>query len=373
MSDGKDIIVRPENGDEEEIDLLELAAKLWKSRRTIFIYAGVAAIIGLVVAFSIPKEYTTTIKLAPELSGSSSPSKKGLGSLASMAGINLGSNTEGMDAVFPELYPDVLSSVPFLVGLFDVPVTESKTDSVYTVRNYIEEHTSTPWWSFLLSLPGKAVGGVVSFFSDEEVSDGKKGTDPFRLTKDEERVKDALAKRITCDYDAQTGVNTISVTMQNPLASAMLADTVAAPLQEYITDYRTSKARQDMIYAEQLNEEARRDYYAAQQRLADYLDRNHGLSLHSAQVTRARLENEAQLAFNLFNQTAQQLQMAKAKVQENTPVYATVEPATVPLKPSKPSKAMTLIVFVFLGCLAAAVKILFADTFTEMKKKVSEA
>ena len=83
MSDGKDIIVRPENGDEEEIDLLELAAKLWKSRRTIFIYAGVAAIIGLVVAFSIPKEYTTTIKLAPELSGSSSPSKKGLGSLAS--------------------------------------------------------------------------------------------------------------------------------------------------------------------------------------------------------------------------------------------------------------------------------------------------
>lgn len=371
MSDEKDMIVRPEKDEEQEIDLLELAAKLWKSRRTIFIYAGVAAVIGLVVAFSIPKEYTTTIKLAPELNGNSS-GKGGLGSLAAMAGINMGSSA-GADAVMPELYPDVLSSVPFLVGLFDVPVTESKTDSTYTVRNYLEEHTSAPWWSFIMSLPGKAIGGVMSFFrDDEEEGDPNAKTNPFMLSKDEEAIKTALVNRISCSYDQKTGVNTISVTMQNPLVSAMLADTVAAHLQAYVTDYRTSKARQDLKYAEQLNSEARDAYYAAQQRLADYLDRNQGLSLHSAQVTRDRLTNEAQLAFSLFNQTSQQLQLAKAKVQETTPVYATVEPATVPIKASKPSKIMILVGFIFLGCVAAAAKILFADTFTAMKQKISE-
>lgn len=370
MSDEKDIIVRQDN-DEEEIDLLELAAKLWKSRRTIFIYAGIAAVIGLVVAFSIPKEYTTTIKLAPELNGATA-GKGGLGSLAAMAGVNLGSGGAGTDAVMPELYPDVLSSVPFLVGLFEVPVTESKTDSVYTVRAYIEDHTSAPWWSAVMSLPMKAVGGVIHFFTADEEEEGDGTTNPFMLSKDEEDIKLALSKRIVCDYDQKTGVNTISVTMQNPLVSAMLADTVAAHLQSFVTDYRTSKARQDLKYAEQLNEEARKDYYAAQQRLADYLDRNQGLSLHSAQVTRERLTNEAQLAFSLFNQTSQQLQLAKAKVQETTPVYATVEPATVPIKPSKPSKPMILIGFIFLGVVIASAKILFSDTFTAMKNKIKE-
>lgn len=369
MSDHKDVIVRPEQ-DEEEIDLLELAAKLWKSRRTIFKYAGIAAFVGLIVAFSIPKEYTTTIKLAPELNGAN-PATGNLSSLASMAGINLKNPNAAVDAVMPQLYPDVLSSVPFLVGLFDVSVTESKTDSVYTVRTYIEDHTSSPWWSIIISAPLKAVGVVVQFFKGEETEgDGK--TNPFRLSKDEDDIKESLSERIVCDYDETTGVNTISVTMQNPLVSAMLADTVAAHLQAFITDYRTSKARQDLKYAEQLNNEARADYYKAQQRLADYLDRNQGLSLHSAQVTRERLTNEAQLAFSLFNQTSQQLQMAKAKVQETTPVYATVEPATVPIKPSKPSKAMVLIGFVFLGCVIASAKILFADKLTEMKKKISE-
>ncbi len=109
---------------EEEIDLLELAANLWKGRRIIFKWAGIGAIIGLIVAFSIPKEYTTTIKLASEANAGGSTGS--LSAIAAMAGINTTGNKAG-DAVTPELYPDVLSSIPFVVGLFDVPVTERTT------------------------------------------------------------------------------------------------------------------------------------------------------------------------------------------------------------------------------------------------------
>lgn len=355
-------------GEEEEIDLLELATKLWKSRRTIFKYAGISALIGLVVAFSIPKEYSTTIKLAPEASAAGGAG--GLGAIAAMAGINANSNNSG-DAVAPSLYPDVLSSVPFLVGLFEVPVTESKTDSTYTVRTYVSEHLSAPWWSAILALPRQAIGGVMSLFTEEEEEEGDGGTNPFKLTEEETEIKEGLANRISSDYDMKTGVNTITVIMQDPLISATLADTVAVHLQQFITDYRTSKARKDLEYAEMLNEKARDSYYQAQQRLADYLDRNQGITLHSAQVTRDRLSNEAQLAFGIFNQTAQQVQIAKAKVQENTPVYAIVEPATVPVRASKPSKAMILVGFIFLGCCAASAKILFGDTIMNAKKKLS--
>ena len=65
------------------------------------------------------------------------------------------------------------------------------------------------------------------------------------------------------------------------------------------------------------------------------------------------------LSYNLYNQMAQQLQLAKAKVQESTPVYTVLQPAIVPLKASKPSKMMILAGFVFLAAAGAAAWILF--------------
>ena len=129
---------------EEEIDLLELARKLWDSRRMLIRWGIAGAVIGLIVAFSIPREYTTTIKLAPEANDGKAASG-GLGALASMAGISMGTGG-GADAVYPQLYPDVVSSVPFVVGLFDVNLVD-KEGNATTVRQYLEEDTSAPWWS----------------------------------------------------------------------------------------------------------------------------------------------------------------------------------------------------------------------------------
>lgn len=156
---------------------------------------------------------------------------------------------------------------------------------------------------------------------------------------DENKLVEALRQRVTASVDQKTNVVTIDVKMQDPLVSAILADTVVARLQEYVTDYRTNKARHDLEYAIKLNEEAKASYYKAQQRYADYLDRNQGLAFHSAQTMRDRLENESALTFNLYNQTAQQVQRAQAKVQENTPVYAVVVPATVPIKADSPKRS----------------------------------
>lgn len=369
MQDEKDILKNDRDDEESEIDIVELAAKIWKQRRTVFIWSGIAAVIGLIVAFSIPREYTTTIKLAPELTNSSG-SLGQLGGLAAMAGISM--QKQGGDALSPQLYPEVLSSVPFTIALFDVKVKEDGTDSVYTVREYLQNHTSSPWWNAIFKLPGYAIGAVKSLTVDEEEKEEGHVTNSFRLTQEEDALYKALGLRISADYDTKTFVNTISVTMQDPLISAMLADTVATNLQNYIIEYRTSKARKDMEYAKQLNDKARQEYYNAQQRLAEYLDRNQGMTLHSAQVTRERLENEVQLAFSLFNQTAQQLQIAEAKVQEAAPVFTPIEPATVPRQPSKPSKALILIGWIFLGAVAACAWILYGDTVKQIKSKVTE-
>lgn len=355
--------------EEKEIDLLELAMKLWQQKKKIGIWCLIGAVVSLVVAFSIPKEYTTEVKLAPEANGAQRAGGS-LGAMAAMVGLG-GAANAGNDAVSPTLYPDIVQSVPFIVGLFNVPVKLDKGDASIPLREYIEDDMKSPWWSVVMGLPFKLLGAMSG--NDKEEESKAKKIDTFKLTSAENKVVQALASRISASVDTKTSVITISVMMQDPLVSATLADTVVSRLQEYITDYRTNKARKDLEYAELLNNEAKESYYKAQQKYADYLDRNNGLILHSAQTTSERLQNEATLAFNLYNQTSQQVQVAKAKVQENTPVYATVTPATVPIRPTSPRKPLILIGFVFLSFVACSAWILFGKPlYEEMKEKNKE-
>ena len=368
----KDTDIKNSAEEEQEIDLLELARKLWAEKRTIIRWALIAAVAGIIIAFSIPKEYTTTIKLAPEAREGGGAASN-LGALAAMAGINANMGG-GKDAVSPTLYPDIVSSIPFAVELFDVPVTLSKDEEQTTVRDYLSDDISAPWWSFLTSLPSKAVGGIMSVFrSSDKDEGGNKEINTFKLTPEENGIVGALASRVAVDVDGKTSIISISVTMQDPLVSALLADTVAERLKEYVVDYRTNKARSDLEYTQKLTDEARDAYYTAQQNYASYMDQNHGVIRLSIRNEEERLQNEMQLAFNLYNTTAQQLQMAKAKVQEITPVYTVVQPATVPLAPSKPSKMLIIVGCIFLAVVAACAWILFGkDLVIAFKKEKTE-
>ena len=188
---------------EQEIDLIELARKLWSGRKTILRWGAIGIIAGIVIGLSIPKEYTTVIKLAPEASQSGGSSGN-LGALAAMAGISP-AGTSGKDAVNPQLYPDIVSSIPFTLELFDVKVTNSDATVTKSVKDYVSNDLSAPWWSAVMSLPGKAIGGIRSLFSgsDSEAVKNRK-PDSFRLTPEESGIVGALSGRVNVDVDGKT-------------------------------------------------------------------------------------------------------------------------------------------------------------------------
>ena len=362
----KDNIQQPAGG--QEIDLVELAARLWRERRRIMRWCMWGAFAGLVIAFSIPKEYTVEVKLAPEVQENMG-ARGSLGALTSMVGVNMGS-MNSTDAMSPELYPDIVQSVPFMTELFGVEVTDEEGGATMPLAEYVTEELRSPWWSVVVKAPFKAIGWVIDLFRKEE-PEGAGGTDPFRLTEEEDEVVQSLQERVTTNVDRKTLVVSLSVTMQDPLVAATLTDTVMRNLQEHITRYRTEKARVDLEFTQRLYDEAQQKYYDAQSRYARYTDENQNLSRRSFRTETERLQNEMNLAFNLYNQTAQQLQLAKAKVQELTPVYAVVQAVTVPLEPSKPSKALILIGCVFLAGAAAVAWILLGENIVgEFRKAV---
>ena len=356
MDEGK-IQKSPQKPEEQEIDLIELAQKVWAERKMLYKVCGIAAVIGLIVGFSIPKEYSTEVTLAPE--SASKMNAGSMGALAAMAGINLGGSV-GEDALSPELYPDIVKSTPFLLELFDVRVKDQKGKIDTTLYAYLDKYQRSSWMGAVISAPFKALGWTLSLFKDKpEKKEGK--IDPFHLTLDEAKVADALSKRIL--------VTTLEVTMQDPLISASLTDTVMHCLQNYITNYRTNKARHDLAFTEKLYKEAKADYEKAQKKYATFADANQNVVLLSYRAEQERLKNEVELAYTVYTQVSGQLQMARAKVQEITPVYTVVQPATVPLRAAKPNKIMFLIGFVFLAGVGCVGWILFVkDLFKDWRK-----
>lgn len=352
---GDKIQETPQMPEEQEIDLIELARKVWAERKMLYKACGAAVLIGLIVGFSIPKEYSTKVTLAPESAGKVHTG--GMGALAAMAGINIGASA-GEDALSPELYPDIVKSTPFLLELFDVKVKDQKGEIDTTLYAYLDKYQRSSWMSAVASAPFKALGWTLSLFKDKpERKEGK--LDPFHLTLDETKVADALSKRIMVTIDKKTGVTTLEVTMQDPLISASLTDTVMHCLQNYITDYRTNKARHDLAFTEKLYKEAKEEYEEAQKKYATFADANQNIILLSYRAEQERLKNEVELAYTVYTQISGQLQMARAKVQEITPVYTVVQPATVPLRAAKPNKVMILIGFVFLAGVGCVGWILF--------------
>lgn len=351
--------------EEQEIDLLELTLKIWAERKFILKICCYVVVVGLVVAFSIPKEYTATATIAPEMSDGKSGG--GLSSLAAMAGINMNISSSA-DAIYPDLYPDIVSSTPFIISLFNVPVKDLKEEIDTTLYSYLDEHQRAPWWSMIISAPFKVLGWVVSLFKeDEETKDT--ALNPFHLTKNEAGIAQFLSKCINVSVDKKTGLTTLSVTMQDPRIAACMTDTVMQRLQAYVTQYRTNKARQDFEFQKKFFDRKKKEYEKAQDEYAKFADANKNIILLSYKAEQERLENEMRLAYNVYTSVAQQLQIAEAKVQEITPVYTIVEPATIPIKASKPSKAMILIGLVFLAGVGCIGWILFGKGLVNSLRK----
>ena len=68
-----------------------------------------------------------------------------------------------------------------------------------------------------------------------------------------------------------------------------------------------------------------------------------------------------QLQFNNYNRVAQQMQIAEAKVQEETPAFTTLQSATVPIKKAGPARAKMVIIFLFLAFFGTTVYVLHKE------------
>jgi len=347
--------------DRQATDFVELVLMLWNKRKRLIINCICGGILAIIIAFSIPKEYTSTVVLAPEIAGTGNLTG-GLGTLASMAGINMDVENE---AIYPELYPQIVSSTPFLCDLLPMSVSCSYKGDLITTNlyNYLSLYQKHTWWSRFFSLPGK----IVKLIRHEEKDTIGQGgiLDSRRLSRRQQIVLKGLNDRISVDLDKNSSAISISVMMQDAAVASEIAERVTDNLQDYVCNYRTAKARKDLENTQRLFDEARENYYNAQKTYAEYCDKHQGVTKLQYLVEQDRLSNEQELAFSLYNQVAQQLDLCKAKLLEKTPVVVVLQPATLPYKATTPRKMLIGLLFVFLAFFGTAAWYIVEDCISK--------
>ena len=324
-----------ENRELEVIDLRVVFSRIWRQRRKFYIVLPITFVLSCAIILCVPRYYTSSLSLAPEVANSSSMGGT-LGSLASSFGIDLGS-IETTDAINPMLYPDLMEDNGFVTGLFDIKVKSIDGEINCSYYDYLTKHQKQAFWV-------SAVGMIKKLFTSKDQGNNNSGKfNPYMLSKKQDDVAALIRSNVTITIDKKTAVINIMTKAQDALICKMLADSLKERLQVFITNYRTNKSRIDEQYYKKLVDEAKADYEKSRRLYAGYADANMEVMLESFRAKQNDLENDMQLKYNTYTTLMTQYQAAKAKVQEHTPAFTLVKGAAVPIKPAGPKRMLFVI------------------------------
>ena len=304
---------------EEYIDINKIVKSIIRKKKIFFITIPLAMILSYCLILGAPRYYATSSKLVPELENSMNTGA--LGSLASNFGIDLAQNGGINDAISPLLYPNLIEDNGFIASLFNIKFKSSKGDFSCTCYEYFQKHQKVAWWN-------KVLGGIQKLITTKN--------------------KNVVGKSIT-------------TLTQDPLISKDFADSITTKLQNFITEYRTKKARRDVEHYKSLTSKAKADYEKARQLYASYSDANSDIVLESFRSKQEDLENDMQLKFNTYSTLSTQYQAAEAKLQERTPAFTLLQGASVPQKPSKPKRLIFVFSMTFLMFILDIAYIIFKE------------
>jgi LPS O-antigen subunit length determinant protein (WzzB/FepE family) len=333
---------------DDEIDLIALAKTIWDGRKTIITTVLLFMLIGLGVALLSPKEYTASTTIVPQ-NLNKNFRLGSLSSLAAMAGVNLDLNMETRE-LSPYIYPQIVQSDPFQLEIMNTPFIFSDVDKPVSLYEYYTNYSKPGVISlvkkYTLGLPGVIIGAIRG--KKEETPDSIAGK-IIQLTAEKEGIRNLIAQNVTLETNDKEGYIVLNTRFHEPRLAAEVAQKGQELLQKYITKFKIEKASAQLLFIQERYAEKKTEFYQSQTNLAAFLDRNKNVTSAMARTEEARLQYEYKLAFEIYSQLSQQLEQARIKVKEDTPVFAIVKPVKVPMEKSKPNRPMIFVIWTFLG------------------------
>ena len=335
-----------------------LREEAWAQRRMFVIALLAAAAVGLFVALGSQEEYTARARLLPYKSGASA---QGLSGLAGLAGIRLPSGM-GDATLSPDMYPALSQTLEFRSAVLESPLRFSAYDRPATFVFFFDSLLKVAPVSVVadwtVRLPGKvrtAVGGWSTDGPATGPSPDSLRSIPQYSEEYLEHVRE-LGQRLRVSVDRRTGVVTMVGVMPDRYASADLVRVASRELLHRVIAVESGKADEQLQFITRQHSQAVERYDRTHRELAAFLDGNRVLSTAMATIERSRLERQNDLAFELVQQLSREMEQARLKVSQDTPVFTYLEAVVVPARRSSPNRLMIVAACLFLGfCCAACV------------------
>lgn len=355
--------------EEDYISIISIVKGLWNKRRKLLRIVLIFFIIGLFIAIFSPKEYTSGVKFLSNTSSISKVSGKWSG-IAALVGVNLNTGTENNE-IAPNIYPKIINSLPFQKDLMETKLNFKGVDSAMTFKDYYLDVATTDLVTnvkkYTINLPST----IIKSFGNEKIQ--KKNIllvdSLVFLSKDEQKLSRKLKESLFFSIDETDGVISISATLPEAIPAAQLAQRAQILLQKEIISYRTAKAQDQMRFIEDQYDTLKIEYNENQYKFARYKDRNQFNITQTSQIEFQKIQAEYELSYTLFSELERQKAAQEIQVRKDTPIFTTINPAAVPLDPSKPNRIRIVITYLIMGIFFAV----FYGLGIEFYKKIKQA
>lgn len=331
------------------IDWKGMVQKAFRHWKSIAVVTVLSACLGVAVALIQKKMYTVTVVVTPEYqSSSASRMSSTLSSLSSMLGMNMSGATSS-DALNIRLFPQIATSIPFLTQLFDVQVTPDMQEEDWMTG--APQPEKVRFYDYLMeesSLASEIGEFFMALIGKKELQEPDT-VNQARLSRKQYNAVKKLRKLVDVQLDSKTYMATINVTLDDPWIATQMADTISSRLQQFILNYRIRKGQNDLEYYTRMSEETYQKYLQAQDAYARSVDFDRNALLQSLVNRRQRLQEAMELSQQVYSQMVLQKEQALATIQEARPVFAVLQPASYPDRPSSMSRKLVVLLFMFLG------------------------
>jgi len=359
---------------DDEIDLIALAKTFWKGRQILIKSILIFGIIGFFVAILSPKEYIARTVMVPQV-GDGQSKLGGLSGLAAMAGFNISAGSSGSE-LSPTIYPQIVASIPFQLELMNTPLKFKETANPVTLFEYLTKVNKLSvigyFMKYTLGLPGVILNAIKGKNPDENViTNGL--NQPLQLNGDQRNVRKILSQLVSLEANSKEGYLTLSTKFSEAGPAAELAQRAQELLQQYIIEFKIKKTKANLDFIQQRFDETEKKFQAAQERLAQFRDRNKNVSLAIANTEQERLSSQFSMVSGVYNELAKQLEQARIQVKQDTPVFTIIEPVSVPTERSKPNRPMILFIWIFLGGIVGTGIIFGKEYFQKIKERWRES
>lgn len=334
--------------------------------------------LGILVALVSPVEFEAEAELMPELQKSESGASQlleqyggalGLGGLSAMSG---GQDEEGV--IPTAVYPRIVQSLTFQDSLLRHEVAFTQPDTTVDLYSYFTRHYEKSVFEWILWNTVEVPGRIARALSDqglpERIRRRLEEENLESLTYEQFRAIQQLRDRVFVSLNPETGVLLVTAELPDAAASAQVCNRTIGMLTEYLKEYRTQKAREDLRFQEEQLEQAYKQFRQAQEALTEFRSQNVTISSPSLRAKEDRLRYEFDLAFDLYTTASQQRAEAQRKLQQETPVFKVIQEASVPMQNSKPRRVATIIGFLFAGLAVSYFYIAGRRIYRELQAKL---